>query len=83
MLRIETLTGADIDSGADLNATKYNMIIKNNDNGFTHLILSLTPDKDIEAVAYVVSSGFPSGYVKEVWESFSRNYTLVTTMPKD
>ena len=56
------------------NKAEYDKIIKANDNGFTHLILSVTADKDIDAVADAITTEFDTGCLKTAWDNLNKNY---------
>ena len=45
-----------------------------NDDGFSHLLLSVMSDKDVKTIANATSTTFSTGSLKTAWLKLNRNY---------
>ena len=62
---------------------EYKRIVKANDDGYSHLLLSVLSEKDIKAVAEATTSDFQSGCLKTAWEAIQSNYKPKTGRSKN
>ena len=57
--------------------------MRRNNDGYSHLLLSVTKEKDIQAIAESTSLQFPEGSLKTAWEKLNRNYKPKTGRSKN
>ena len=55
---------------------------KANDDGYTHLLLSVLSEKDIDAVHDATTAEYDTGCVKTAWENLAKNYKPKTIVSK-
>ena len=56
---------------------------KKNEDGFSHLLLSVTKEKDIQAIANSTTPEFPTGCIATAWDKLNHNYKPKTGQLKN
>ena len=57
--------------------------LKLNDDGYSHLLLSVTGEKDIMTISESTTTALPKGCLETAWESLYKNYKPKTSKSKN
>ena len=80
--RIESVVASGLTAAVVGNAEEYDRMTKANDDGYTHLLLIVLSEKDLDAVHDTTTSGYDTGCVKKAWENLAKNYKPKTIVSK-
>ena len=80
--RVESVVASSSTAAVIGNAEEYDRITKANDDGYTHLMLSVLSEKDVDAVYDATTTEYDTGCVKTAWENLAKNYKPKTIVSK-